>query len=90
MIERIIIPTSEHPEHHDADYHFRIDVFSNGIADLLATNHGGGWVETGPADDIIRATRQRAWELSDAGRRVVITYFYERGAARAKLRLVKS
>jgi len=93
MIEHIIIPTSEHPERHDADYHFRIDAFSNGTADLLATDHGGGWGETGPAEDIIRATRRRAWELSDMGRRVVISYFLQRGAAlprgRANLLRVK-
>lgn len=93
MIEQIIVPTSDHPERHDADYHFRIDAFSDGTADLLATNHGGGWVETGPAEDIIRAARQRAWELSDIGRRIVITYCLARGAAlprgRANLRRVK-
>jgi hypothetical protein len=81
MIEQIILPNGEHPQRDDADFHFRIDAFRDGTADLLATNHGGGWVEEGPAEDLIRSVRRLAWELSDAGRRVVITYFLQHGAA---------
>lgn len=92
MIEQIILPDGEHPERNDADFHFRIVAFRDGTADLLATNHGGGWVEEGPAEDLIRSVRRLAWELSDAGRRVVINYFLQDGATlhrRNHLRRVK-
>lgn len=89
MIEQITVTSGEHPELADADYHFRIDVFTNGAADLLATNHGGGWGESGPADDIIRSARRLAWDLSDAGHRIVISYHGMPPPRRNHLRRVK-
>lgn len=94
MIEQIVVPSSEHPTRNDAGYHFMIDARRDGTADLLAVKHtGSGWAEHGPADDLIRSVRRQAWELSDAGYRVVISYFLQRGAAlprgRANLRRVK-
>jgi hypothetical protein len=94
MIEQIIVPTSQHPTREDCGYHFMIDAFSDGTADLLAVKDtGSGWGESGTAADIIRSARRLAWELSDAGYRVVISYFLQTGAdlprGRATLRRVK-
>lgn len=93
MIEQIIIASGEHPQREDAGYQFMIDAFSDGTANLLAVKHtGSGWVETGPAEDIIGATRRLAWDLSDAGYRIVISYFLQKGAVlprRNHLRRVK-
>lgn len=94
MIEHLIIPTSEHPQCVEADYHFMIDAWRDGSADLLAwKDTGSGWSETGPAEDLVRSVRRQAWELSDAGYRIVISYFLQHGAAfprgRATLRRVK-
>ncbi len=81
MIEQIILPNGEHPQRDDAGYHFMINAWRDGTADLLAVKHtGSGWGESGPAEDIIRSTRRLAWGLSDAGYRIVITYFLQHGA----------
>jgi len=93
MIEQIVILDGNHPQRDDAGYHFMIDAWRDGTADLLAVKHtGSGWEESGPAQDIISSTRRLAWELSDAGYRIVITYFLQHGATlprRNHLRRVK-
>lgn len=91
--EIILVGGAPHPQDDEAGYHFMIDAFVDGTADLLAVKHtGSGWGESGPADDIITAAKQLAWELSDAGYRVVLSYSLPKGVtlrrSSAKLRVV--